>query len=741
MMKRTVILITLAFIFWCELGSTQPSRQIHVATIDRKVDSVLVLMTLEEKAGQLNQLAGLGDGELSEERKQLLQKGLLGSLLNVVGAETTRKVQQIAVQESRLGIPLIFGLDVIHGFRTIFPIPLAEASTWDPAAVEQAARIAATEAAAAGIHWTFAPMVDIARDPRWGRIAEGSGEDPYLGSLMAAARVRGFQGNDLRDAASLLACAKHFAAYGGAEAGRDYNTVDVSERTLREIYLPPFKAAVEADVGSLMTSFNEIAGIPSTANLWLLTDLLRNEWRFTGFVVSDWTAIAELQPHGLAASRSEAGKRALEAGVDMDMVARIFENELVPLVREKKIPEALLDQAVRRMLRAKFELGLFDDPYRNCDPAREKSVMLNKAHIDFARQIAQKSLVLLKNEKNLLPLSRQIKTVAVLGPLADDKAAPLGPWAAVGKPEDVVTILQGLKNKVGAQTKILYAKGCGVNDSSRAGFAEAHRLARQADAVILVVGEDASMSGEAASRSNLNLPGVQEEFVRAIHATGKPMIMVLLNGRPLVLSWAAENLPAIVETWFLGIQHGNAVADVLFGDANPSGKLPVTFPRALGQVPIYYNHKNTGRPITADKFTSKYLDIPNSPLYPFGYGLSYSTFAYGNLRLSASQIKRQDSLRVSVAVKNTGAMKGDEIVQLYVQDEFGNVTRPVKELKDFRRISLHAGETRTVEFVLNPEQLAFYNLAMKRVIEPGTFKVFVGTNSAEVAEARFEVVE
>jgi len=727
--------------------SAQPSQTIDAsastpaAVIDRKIDSLLALMTLEEKLGQLNQLSGLGGKELVDEKRQLLKKGLMGSFLNVSGAETTREVQQIAVQESRLGIPLIFGLDVIHGFRTIFPIPLAEACTWDSAAVAQAARIAAIEASASGIHWTFAPMVDIARDPRWGRIAEGAGEDPYLGSVMAAARVRGFQGSDLTASDALLACAKHFAAYGGAEAGKDYNTVDLSERTLREIYLPPFKAAIEAGVGSLMTSFNEIAGIPSTANRWLLTDLLRHEWGFKGFVVSDWAAIAELMQHGIAASRAAAGKLALEAGVDMDMESRIYQNELLAMTREKRLSEAFIDQAVRRVLAAKFKLGLFDNPYRNCDPAREKSVILNKAHVDFVRQVAQKSIVLLKNENNLLPLSRQIKTIAVLGPLADDESAPLGPWAGAGKPEDVVTILQGLENKTGAQTKILHARGCGLNDSSTAGFAEAKRLAQQADAVILVVGEAASMSGEAASRSNLDLPGVQEEFVQTIAAIGKPTVMVLMNGRPLTISRVAERVPAILETWFLGIQHGNAVADVLFGEVNPSGKLSVTFPRSVGQVPIYYNHKNTGRPISADKFTSKYLDIPNTPLYPFGYGLSYTKFEYGNLRLSAPTIKMKDWLRVAVTVKNSGKMKGDEIVQLYVQDEYGSVTRPVKELKGFRRISLEPGEAKTVEFILKPAQLAFYNREMTFAVEPGTFKVFVGTNSVDLLEARFEVVE
>lgn len=721
-------------------SSYSPTRFTIDANITHKVDSVLAMMTLEEKLGQLNQISGPWRDDMNDEQKTLLRKGLVGSFLNIVGAEKTKLAQEIAVKETRLRIPLIFGLDVIHGFQTTFPIPLAEAATWDPQAIEQASRIAAIEATASGIHWTFAPMVDIARDPRWGRIAEGSGEDPFLGSAMAAAHVRGFQGTDLRDPTTMLACAKHFAAYGGAESGRDYNTVDMSERTLREVYLPPYKAAVDAGAATLMASFNEIGGVPSTANRWLMTDLLRAEWGFAGFVVSDWTSVQELMPHGVAATRADAGKLALEAGVDMDMVARIYENDLPALVHGKKISEGVVNQSVRRVLAAKFKLGLFDNPFRNCDLARENKELLTRDNKDFAHQVAQKSIVLLKNEKNLLPLRQNVKTIAVLGPLADDKAAPIGPWGGEGKPENVVSVLQGIKDKISSQTKILHAKGCGINDGSRSGFAEAKRLAQQADVVILVVGEDASMSGEASSRSRLDLPGVQDEFVQEISKAGKPVVMVLMNGRPLVLSWFAEHVPAIVESWFLGIEHGNAVADVLFGDVNPSGKLPVTFPRSLGQVPLYYNYKNTGRPISADKFTSKYLDVPNTPLYPFGYGLSYTYYSYANLRINANRIKSNEKLLISVDVKNTGKMKGDEVVQLYVQDEVGSVTRPVKELKGFRRITLDAGEMKTVEFELNAEHLAFYNLEMKRVVEPGMFKVFVGPNSAEVMEKRFEVV-
>ncbi len=717
------------------------AQQIVPPAADGQIESLLASMTLEEKLGQLNQLSGPWRDELSTELEAMIRKGELGSLLNVVGAEATRRAQEIATKESRLRIPLIFGLDVIHGFRTIFPIPLAEAASWDVPAVEAAARIAAIEATAAGIHWTFAPMVDIARDPRWGRIAEGSGEDPHLGAVMAAARVRGFQGKDLKAPDALLACAKHFAAYGGAEGGRDYNTVDLSERTLREVYLRPFQAAVAAGAGTLMSSFNEIAGVPSSANHWLLTKILRQEWNFNGFVVSDWNAIGELQPHGVAANRAAAGALALQAGVDMDMESRIYLQELAPPVRQKQIPEELVNQAVRRVLQAKQRLGLFDHPLRSTDKEREQQTLRHPRHLALARELAQKAIVLLKNDRHLLPLRRDLRRLAVLGPLADNRSAPLGPWSCDGKPEDVVTVLQGIKAAVAPGTKVLHAPGCTVDSNDTTDFAEARRLALQAEAVILVVGENELMSGEAASRAQLGLPGVQEQFVRMIHATGKPVIVVLMNGRPLALPWIAEHVPALVESWFLGIQHGHAVADVLFGAVNPSGKLPVTFPRSEGQVPLYYNFKSTGRPASPDKYSSKYIDLPNTPLFPFGFGLSYTTFTYSNLRLSAARIRMQDSLRVSVEVKNTGNRSGAEIVQLYVRDEFGSVTRPVKELKDFRRIALAAGESQTVEFVLHPSQLAFWNLDMKWAPEAGTFKVFVGKNSVELLEASFELVE
>jgi beta-glucosidase len=599
--------------------------------------------------------------------------------------------------------------------------------------------VAAREAAAAGLNWTFAPMVDIARDPRWGRIAEGSGEDPYLGSVMAAARVRGFQGADLRASDAVLATAKHFAAYGGAEAGRDYNTVDISERTLREIYLPPFRAALDAGAGSIMTSFNEIAGIPSSANRWLLTTLLKGEWKYRGLVVSDWTSIDELRAHGVAGTRAEAGRRALEAGVDMDMVSHIYVDDLPALVRAGRIPVATVDAAVRSVLRAKLALGLFDDPYHGATAERERATLLAPEHRELARRVAREAIVLLKHDPNLLPLGPTRRTLAVIGPLADDPAAALGPWRGHGDPHDAVTPLAGIRARAGEGTKVLYAKGSGATDSATAGIAEAVALARQADVAVAVLGETADMSGEAASRSTLGLPGVQQQLLEALQGTGTPIVLVLMSGRPLAVAWAAEHVPAILQTWFLGSETGHALADVLFGDVSPSGKLPVTVPRAVGQVPIYYNHKNTGRPPAAEKYTSKYLDLPVSPLYPFGYGLSYTTFSYSDLRLSAPKIGRDGSLTVSTLVTNTGPREGTEVAQLYVRDEVASVTRPVRALAGFRRIPLRPGEAQRVEFVLPARQLGFYDAAMRFTVEPGRFRVFVGPSSAEGIEGAFDV--
>jgi len=581
-------------------------------------------------------------------------------------------------------------------------------------------------------------MVDIARDPRWGRIAEGSGEDPYLGSAMAAARVRGFQGADPRSPDAVLATVKHFAAYGGAEGGRDYNTVDLSERTLREVYLPPYRAALDAGAGSVMTSFNEIGGIPSTASPWLMTTVLRREWGFRGFVVSDWTAINELLNHGVAASRGDAGKLALEAGVDMDMVSRIYVDDLPALVRTGRIPVALVNEAVRRVLRAKAALGLFDDPYHGASPERERAVLLAPEHRQLARRVAEEAIVLLKNDGQLLPLGSRVRSVAVIGPLADDKVAALGSWPGRGDPRDAVTPLEGIRARAGSVT-VVYAKGCGITDTASAGFADAVTAAKQADVVVLVLGEAGDMSGEAASRANLDLPGIQPRLFEAIYATGTPIVLVLMNGRPLTIPWAAEHVPAIVESWFLGIETGPALAAVLFGDVSPSGKLPVTFPRAVGQIPLYYNHKNTGRPTGPDKYTSKYTDLPVTPLFPFGHGLSYTTFSYSDLRLSSPRITPAGTESVSVTVTNTGSREGVEVVQLYVHDEVASVTRPVRALAGFRRVSLKPGEARTVEFQLTPKELGLYNQNMKFVVEPGRFRVFVGGSSVGGLEAEFEV--
>jgi beta-glucosidase len=698
---------------------------------ERKVAALLAKMTLEEKAGQLTQYA--------RPKEQLVREGKVGSFLNVVGADKVNALQKVAVEQSRLGVPLIFAYDVIHGYRTIFPIPLAEACSWDPDLAEQTAAVAAKEAAAAGIRWTFAPMVDIARDSRWGRIAEGSGEDPFLGAAFARARVRGFQGASLKEPTSVVACAKHYAAYGAAEAGRDYNTVDISVKTLREVYLPPFKAAVDAGVGTLMSAFNDLNGTPASANRFTLTEVLRNEWGFRGFVVSDWRAIAELMVHGIAATPAQAAERALHAGVDMDMEGSIYLQNLPQLVREGKVPQSALDEAVRRILRIKFALGLFEHPY--ADPDREKSVLLANEHRQLAREAARKSIVLLKNDQNLLPLSKAVNSVAVIGPLADSRSDLLGCWHGQGHAEDVVSVLEGLKGKIGPE-KIRFAKGCNIQGNDDSGFADAVKLAQESDVAIVVLGESAGMSGEAASRASLGLPGLQEDLLKAAHATGKPIILVLMNGRPLTIPWAAQHVPAILETWQLGVEAGNAIADALFGDCNPGGKLTTSFPRSVGQVPIYYGHKNTGRPPSdTDKNTSRYLDSADTPLFPFGFGLSYSQFEYRNLKLSADKMRRDGSIKVSADVTNVSLREGDEVVQLYIRGLVASTTRPVKELKGFQRISLRPGQTRTVEFTLAAQDLGCYDENLKYVVEPGPFKVWVAPNSVSGLEAGFELAD
>ncbi|PJA95769.1 MAG: beta-glucosidase BglX [Ignavibacteriales bacterium CG_4_9_14_3_um_filter_34_10] len=732
----------LLFIFFISISIFSQKK-----SFEQRADSVLALMTLEEKVGQLVQYSGgwatgVETGKPTEGSDELIRKGKVGSFLNVVSSKLTGKMQKIAAEESRLKIPLIFGLDVIHGYVSTFPVPLAEASSWNPSLVEKSARMQALEASSAGIHWTFNPMVDIARDPRWGRIMEGSGEDPYLGSQMAAARVRGYQGNDLSANNTILACVKHYAGYGGAEGGRDYNTVDLSERNFRDFYLPPYKAGVEAGAGSLMASFNEIGGVPSSASKFLMTQILRNEWKTDAFVVSDWNSIGELIPHGVAKDLKEAAKLGIESTVDMDMEANAYYSHLANLVREGKIDIKLVDAAVRRVLIAKFKLGLFDDPFKYCNEEREQKTIKSKEIVDATKEVALESIVLLKNEKNLLPLDKKLKSIAVVGYLAKSISDPLGGWSALGDSNDVVSIFDGIKNKIGKDVKINYAKGCKITGNDKSGFNEAINVAKLSDVIIAVVGETRNMSGEASSRATLDLPGVQEDLLKELYKIGKPIVVILMNGRPLTIPWLQENIPAIVEAWYPGISAGSVVADILFGDVNPSGKLTVTFPRYVGQIPIYYNHKNTGRPHDPkNHYTSYYMDLDNTPLYPFGFGLSYTTFEYSNLTLDKKEIKKNESLKVFVDVKNTGTREGKEVVQLYIRDLVGSVTRPVKELKDFKKISLKPGETKHVEFTITPDKLKFYDINMDYVLESGDFQVFVGTNSVDVKETSFQIVE
>lgn len=709
------------------------------AAIESKIDALLQQMTLEEKIGQMTLYTSdwdvTGPTIRSGYRKDI-EAGKVGAIFNAYSVDYVRDLQSIAVEKTRLKIPLMFGYDVIHGHRTIFPMPLAQAATWNMDAIEHSERIAAIEATAEGLNWTFTPMVDVARDPRWGRIMEGSGEDTYLTSRIAVARVKGFQGDNLAADNTMVACAKHYAAYGAAIAGRDYNTVDMSDRVLRETYLPPFKACVEAGVGTFMTSFNEVDGIPATGNEYLLREILKKEWDFDGFVVTDYTSIAEMVPHGIVANNKEAGELAVNAGVDMDMQSGIFNDYLAQSVKEGKVKVSDIDDAVRRILRIKMLLGLFDDPYKYCDKQRQDTLIYHREHLAFAREFAAESMVLLKNQNQLLPLSKQTGTIAVIGPLADSKKDMIGAWSAAGDFNKSVTVLEGIEEKLPTQ-RVVFARGCEVEDDDRSGFDEAVTLASRSDAVVLVIGETKEMSGEAASRSEITLPGVQQELAKALIATGKPVVVVLMNGRPLDLSWLDTHAPAILEAWFPGTQAGHAVADVLFGDYNPSGKLTVSFPRNLGQVPVFYNNKNTGRPMSAEKYTSKYLDVPNTPLYPFGYGLSYTTFQYDNLKISSPTLKANQKIEVSVQVTNTGKMAGHEVVQLYVRDLVGSVTRPVKELKHFRKIYLDPGAQSVVTFEITPATLEFLTRDMRWAAEPGEFDVFVGTDSATTQSVRF----
>lgn len=745
-MKKYLVFLFAVLIIALSGFVQSPQKISEEDLISDRVDSVLSLMTLEEKIGQLNQLSyGIGWGptvkvNVPDEYKKLIKEGKIGSFLNAIGAEFTYELQKIAVNESRLKIPLLFGLDVIHGFKTTFPVPLGEAATWQPEIVEMSAHYQALEAASAGIHWTFSPMVDIARDPRWGRIMEGSGEDPFLGSLMSAARVKGYQG-DLSNL-NIIACVKHYAGYGGAEGGRDYNTVDFSDRTFRDIYLPPYKAGIDAGAYTVMASFNEIGGIPVSGSKFILNDILREEWKFNGFVVSDWNSIGELVPHGFAEDLKHAGEISINAGLDMDMESRSYINHLKELVEEDIVDEDLIDESVKRILRVKFILGLFDDPFKYCSKEREEQNIMTSDIKIASLEVARRSFVLLKNEKNILPLKKDYKKIAVIGPLANSTKDPIGEWSAMGDPNDVVTVLQGFKNYVDKKTEILYSEGCKIDDKNTSGFKDAVKIAKKSDVIILCVGESRDMTGEAHSRSSLDLPGVQEDLAKELLKTGKPIVVVLMNGRPLSINWLNENANAILETWFAGTMTGDAVAKVLFGDYNPSGKLPVTFPRTVGQVPIYYNHKNTGRPGNPnERYTSRYIDLPLTPLYPFGYGLSYTTFEYSDIDLSKSKINNEDSITVSVKVKNTGKYDGEEVVQMYVQDLVGSVTRPVKELKGFKKIMLKRNEEKTVSFSISEKDLRFTAADMKFRSEPGFFKIYVGTNSVDVKEAKFELVE
>ncbi|MFY7843537.1 beta-glucosidase BglX [Chryseobacterium gambrini] len=714
-------------------------------TIDQKVSELLSKMTLEEKVGQLVQYSGFeyATGPQNSNSASVLneiKQGKVGSMLNVAGAEETRKFQELALK-SRLRIPLLFGQDVIHGYRTTFPVNLGQAASWDLKLIEKSERIAATEASAYGIHWTFAPMVDIARDPRWGRVMEGSGEDTYLGTQIGLARIRGFQGKGLGNLDAIMACAKHFAAYGAAVGGRDYNSVDMSLRQLNETYLPPFKAAAEAGVATFMNSFNDINGIPATANKYILRDLLKGKWNYKGFVVSDWGSIGEMVPHGYAKDNKEAAEKAINAGSDMDMESRAYMAELPNLIKEGKVDPKLIDDAAKRILVKKFEMGLFDDPYRFSSEKRQQEQTNNQENRKFGREFGSKSIVLLKNEKNILPLSRSVKTVALIGPFGKETSANHGFWSVAFKDDNqrIVTQFDGIKNQLDKNSTLLYAKGANVDDQDRSMFAEAVETAKKADVVIMTLGEGHAMSGEAKSRSNIHFSGVQEDLLKEIAKTGKPIVLMINAGRPLVFDWAADNIPAIMYTWWLGTEAGNSIADVLFGTVNPGGKLPMTFPRTEGQIPVYYNHYNTGRPAknnTDRNYVSAYIDLDNDPKFPFGYGLSYTQFKYSDMNLSSNNLKGNQTLNISVNVTNSGNYDGEEVVQLYIRDLFGKVVRPVKELKGFQKVFIKKGETKTISFTLTPENLKFYDDQLNYDWEGGEFDIMVGTDSKNVQTKR-----
>ncbi len=761
-MKKSFLIISSSVLVLaaCSKKIMQPATVFTTKNaLERKVDSVLTLMTIEEKVGQLNQYNGFWDitGPTPKEGQAAkkygdLKRGLVGSMLNVKGVSDVRALQKIAVEETRLGIPLLFGFDVIHGYKTISPIPLAESASWDMEAIKKSAEIAAEEAAAVGINWTFAPMVDVARDARWGRVMEGAGEDPFLGSKIAVARVKGFQGEDLSKTNTILACAKHFAGYAFAESGRDYNTVDVSETVLQNMIFPPFKAAVDAGVRTFMNSFNDLNGVPATGNAYLQREVLKGDWKFDGFMVSDWGSINEMIAHGYAKDNKHAAEIAINAGSDMDMESSAYVDHLVALVKEGKVKEAIVDDAVKRILKVKFELGLFEDPYKYCDENREKTTIGKSEFQDGVLDMAKKSIVLLKNEKELLPLKKSGQKITIIGALANDKTSPLGSWRIAADDNTAVSVLEGMKAYKG--NEITYAKGADVavgrthfvwetkiNMTDKSEFPAAITAAKGADIVVMVLGEHGLQSGEGRSRADIGLPGVQQELLEAVYKVNPNVVLVLNNGRPLAIPWAAENIPAIVEAWQLGTQSGNAIAQVLYGDYNPSGKLPMTFPRNVGQLPLYYNYKNTGRPTMNEPesvFWSHYIDEKNTPLYPFGHGLSYSKFEYSNLQLSSSSFGPNGKILASVTIKNTGKVKGKEVVQMYIRDLIGSTTRPVKELKGFELIELQPNESKKVDFTIDQNTIQYFTANRKWEAEAGDFKIFVGGSSTTVVEGSFQ---
>ncbi len=756
-MKR---FLTAALFISTILQSTQ-AQLTNEAKMKIFVDALMKKMTLEEKIGQLN-LPGSGDivtgqaGNTDIARK--IREGKVGGLFNIKSVAKIKEVQRIAVENSRLKIPLIFGMDVIHGYETVFPIPLGLSCSWDMQLIEQSARIAAIEASADGICWTFSPMTDLSRDPRWGRVAEGSGEDPYLGAKIGAAMVRGYQGKNLAANNTILSCVKHFALYGAAEAGRDYNTTDMSRYRMYNEYFPPYKGAIDAGAGSVMASFNEVDGIPATGNRWLMTNVLRNQWGFKGFVVTDYTGIGEMTSHGIGDTPAVT-RTALNAGIDMDMVSEAFLTTLMKSVKERKVTVAQIDAACRRILEAKYKLGLFEDPYRYCDENRAKSEVFTPANRKIARETAAQTFVLLKNQNHILPLKKS-GTIALVGPLADNKENMPGTWAVAARFADAIPVLQGLREVAGSQVKILHARGSNLDADSvfeeRAGMfgkslrrdsrsaeamiQEAVDIANQSDVVVAVLGESAEMSGESSSRTSIEIPKVQQDLLKALLKTGKPVVLVLFTGRPLAIKWESEQVPAILNVWFGGSEAGHAIADVLFGDVNPSGKLTTTWPQNIGQIPLFYNHKNTGRPLAEgkwfEKFKTNYLDVSNDPVYPFGYGLSYTSFSYTDFKVSSYSLKGNQTLTASVTVTNSGRYTGKEVVQLYIRDLVGSVTRPVKELKSFQKIELKPGESKTVNFAVTVNDLKFYNYDLKYVWEPGEFEIMIGPNSRDVQKVK-----